>query len=59
MKLRTLNIVTNHGSSITSFWDNEIENAKYEPRAYWARARRDAQNPCMGGLITRLGKHPQ
>ena len=33
----------NHGSSITSFWDNEIENAKYEPRAYWARARRDAQ----------------
>ena len=31
-----------HGSSITSFFDNEIENAKYEPRAYWARARRDA-----------------
>ena len=23
MKLRTLNIVENHGSSITSFWDNE------------------------------------
>ena len=26
-----------HGSSITSFLDNEIGNAKYAPRAYWAK----------------------